>query len=287
MMPEEVAARIGQGRERRSGNGWMAPCPAHDDRTASCSISEGDDGRTLVKCFAGCDTEAVLAERNLTMSDLFPERPRDDRPRISDEYAYLDEVGTVLFEVIRYEPKGQFPLRTPDGRGGWTWKLNGARLVPYRLPELMAAAKAGSTVFVAEGEKDCLAIVRAGETATTSPMGAGKWRDEYAEYFVGVGEVVIVADRDRAGYRHARDVARSLTPVVGVVRLCGSGFGKDAADHLAAGLSLAELDVITSEELEQLCADVPVVADRPADKSVANVPPLSDPDISSALVTGV
>ena len=30
---------------RRSGAGWSAKCPAHDDRKASLSVSEGTDGR--------------------------------------------------------------------------------------------------------------------------------------------------------------------------------------------------------------------------------------------------
>ena len=45
---------------RRAGNGWSARCPVHDDRRASLSVSEGDDGRALVKCHAGCPAEAVV-----------------------------------------------------------------------------------------------------------------------------------------------------------------------------------------------------------------------------------
>jgi hypothetical protein len=39
---------------RPTGRGWMARCPAHRDRTPSLSIREADDGRLLLKCFAGC-----------------------------------------------------------------------------------------------------------------------------------------------------------------------------------------------------------------------------------------
>jgi hypothetical protein len=35
-------------------------CPAHDDRAPSLSISEGDDGRTLLKCHAGCSTADIV-----------------------------------------------------------------------------------------------------------------------------------------------------------------------------------------------------------------------------------
>ena len=56
---------------RKSGNGWSARCPAHDDRRASLSIAEGDDGTALVKCHAGCDTAAILSAIGLKLSDLF------------------------------------------------------------------------------------------------------------------------------------------------------------------------------------------------------------------------
>lgn len=32
---------------RKSGEGWSAPCPAHEDRNPSLSIAEGDDGRAI------------------------------------------------------------------------------------------------------------------------------------------------------------------------------------------------------------------------------------------------
>ena len=46
---------------RKTGAGWVARCPAHDDRCASLSIGTGHDGRVLLKCFAGCEIEAIVA----------------------------------------------------------------------------------------------------------------------------------------------------------------------------------------------------------------------------------
>lgn len=54
---------------------YQAKCPAHADRTPSLSIRQGDDGRTLIHCHAGCSTEAVLRAGRLLMSDLFPGPP--------------------------------------------------------------------------------------------------------------------------------------------------------------------------------------------------------------------
>jgi CHC2 zinc finger len=58
-------------RVRRSGKGWVACCPAHDDRHASLSVGVGDDGRALLHCFAGCDVQTIVAALGLQMSDLF------------------------------------------------------------------------------------------------------------------------------------------------------------------------------------------------------------------------
>src|SRR5438094_1289974 len=60
---------------KRSGSGWIAKCPEHNDRTPSLSINEGTDGRVLIKCHAGCCLENILTATGLTKADLFPERP--------------------------------------------------------------------------------------------------------------------------------------------------------------------------------------------------------------------
>jgi putative DNA primase/helicase len=59
---------------RKSGNGWSARCPAHDDRKASLSVSETDDGIVLLKCHAGCDTDQIVEALGLKLRDLFPEQ---------------------------------------------------------------------------------------------------------------------------------------------------------------------------------------------------------------------
>src|SRR6266849_232568 len=45
---------------RKSGSGWAARCPAHDDNTPSLSLAVSD-GKLLVHCHAGCTQENVLA----------------------------------------------------------------------------------------------------------------------------------------------------------------------------------------------------------------------------------
>ena len=110
------------------GGGWVARCPAHDDRTPSLSVGEGDGGRALINCYAGCDVGAVLSAIGLQTKDLFASRNGNGRrtPEIVATYNYVDEAGEVRFQVARLFPKS-FRQRhpCPQGREGWTWGLGG------------------------------------------------------------------------------------------------------------------------------------------------------------------
>src|SRR5262245_35551145 len=56
---------------RRNGTGWTACCPAHDDRRPSLSIREGEDGKVLVHCHAGCTIDDICAAIGVRPSELF------------------------------------------------------------------------------------------------------------------------------------------------------------------------------------------------------------------------
>jgi hypothetical protein len=77
--PVELVLERAEG-VRRVGSGWMVSCPlpghgrGFGDRKPSVSVTEGDDGRALVNCQAGCQTEDIVAEWGLKMSDLFENR---------------------------------------------------------------------------------------------------------------------------------------------------------------------------------------------------------------------
>ena len=56
------------GGKPKPGCGYIACCPAHDDRNPSLSIDDGDNGLPLVNCLAGCSQAAVieaLKQRNV------------------------------------------------------------------------------------------------------------------------------------------------------------------------------------------------------------------------------
>lgn len=222
-----------EGTVSYNGKGMMYQCPAHDDDKASLSVAEGDDGRALVYCFAGCSVQDVVSALSLEVSDLFD---TSDRIPVA-EYVYEDESGEPLTKVVRYQPKGFQQMRWQDG--AWVWGLEGARRVPYRLPELVRRHP-DATVYVTEGEKDADTLAALGHVATTFLGGAGKWRDEYLEFFQDA-RVVLAADNDDAGREGARRISTHLRRVARGVEVVVPAFGKDVTDHVRAGLGVDAL----------------------------------------------
>ena len=59
---------------------YLAFCPAHDDRkTPNLHIREAEDGRVLLRCFAGCSQDEVLSaltQRGIGKTDLFTKNGR-------------------------------------------------------------------------------------------------------------------------------------------------------------------------------------------------------------------
>jgi len=247
---EHIAGWLGDRVASRNGKQAEARCPAHDDRRASLSVgvrTQGDPG-AVVRCQAGCETEDVMAALELPMAALFDRywSAIANGRRIIATYPYTDERGELLYEVVRFEPKG-FSQRRPDGNGDWIWNLNDTLRVPYRLPGVLKAVAGGKRVFIVEGEKDVHALEAAGEVATCNSGGAGKWRNGYGATLRGA-DVTVVADRDEPGRKHAERVRASLEGVAVSVQVVEPAEGKDAADHLNAGRDVDEFEPVASTE---------------------------------------
>ncbi|GAB4384135.1 MAG: hypothetical protein Kow0022_05810 [Phycisphaerales bacterium] len=278
---------------KRNGNGWHARCPAHDDRRPSLSIAEGDDGRALVNCHAGCTPQAIVEAVGLNLADLMPAngsagerrhsaaRAAGERKpgnsfatareavavlqrkhgRPSMTWRYENAKGQPVGLVIRWDkPTGKDvrPVsRTSDGR----WII-GAMPEPrplYGLPDLLKVPE-GTRVYVCEGEKAADAARAVGLIATTSAHGskAASKSDWSPLASPAIREVVILPDADAAGEWYADDVAGLLTklepaPVVKVVHLPDLPFGE--------GGDMADFVALRGGDAEAIKAEVDALAD--------------------------
>ena len=211
------------------GNGgqYTALCPAHEDKTPSIAISE-KEGKILLHCHAGCTKESIVAAIGLEMKDLFVEErftpsnaPHNTRPNgtnntkpqkeIAAIYDYKDQHGNLLYQSVRFEPKDFRQRRPdPDNSGKFIWNLKYVETVLYNLPSVAQAIADKQPIIIVEGEKDCDNLAKLDFTATTCPMGAGKWHIRYSEMLKGA-TVYIISDNDDVGYRHTHVVAQSLS----------------------------------------------------------------------------
>jgi hypothetical protein len=288
---EVVLSRLD--KVKRVHNGYIARCPAHEDCNPSLSVTEGSDGRVLLKCFAGCSTEDIVKALSLTMADLFPHEERPLRKPYKQNqkptYVYTDTEGKPLFGIIR-TPEKQFMAVRPDGKGGWAYGMGKVNPTLYNLPRVIEAVSKGELVFVVEGEKDADNMAKVGLTATTNPFGAEKWKPEYADYLVRA-DVVIIPDNDEVGRRHAEQVARSLMgkAKIRLLELPSLPPKGDVSDWLEAGG--------TKEELLSMAEQAPLYEPKEAlpeealndglptiDASVKSLPEVSGQAISALMM---
>lgn len=242
MTAAELAHALGG---RKSGDGWKASCPSHDDRDPSLSISEADDGKVLLHDFGGCSQERVIEA--LREKGLWHSSPTGGSKRHSPiiaTYDYTDETGKTLYQVCRTENK-KFFQRYQNDAGDWVWKKHPGQVL-YHLSEVIEAA----IVFVVEGEKDCESLRVHGFAATTNAGGASApWLHSFTETLRG-REVILIPDADEPGRQRVLRIAQSLLGHAASVIVFAPDDAKDISDWFERGHSEVEL----IEQLERTVA---------------------------------
>jgi putative DNA primase/helicase len=186
------------------------------------------------------------------------------RAEIEATYDYTNEVGELLFQVVREAGK-RFKQRQPYGES-WIWHLSPApckrktclchmrtlhevRRVPYHLVELIAAHP-DKPIIICEGEKDVdrlRSLATFSAAATCNPGGAGKlktWNTvaEDLRYVCKDRTVYVISDADEPGRKHAREHAENIAGSAARVFVkqppCPY---KDISDLLDAGGGFADL----------------------------------------------
>jgi hypothetical protein len=98
---ENLLSRLDKVQPKGSGK-WVARCPAHGDKSPSLAISETNDDRILIHCFAGCTTQEVLQSIGMTFDDLFPAKQGSEafQKRIHRPFSIAQIIAAFQLELI-------------------------------------------------------------------------------------------------------------------------------------------------------------------------------------------
>lgn len=251
---EKVINALTQSTGRKlveSASGWMACCPVHDDRNPSLSVSEGKDGRALLKCFAGCSTESILKALGMTNGDLLlgssetstadvsirPERPQRNSPsknpkreeRSKQTWPTSSEAIAAL-ERTRGPRSAAWTYRDPDWREVGIilrWDRNGGGKEIRPLANTVNGWVVGAMpeprpLYRLDGisQADVVFVVEGEKTAdagysiglnATTASGGSNAAGQSDWSKLAGKNVVIFPDNDRPGRKYAEAVAGIVT----------------------------------------------------------------------------
>ncbi len=272
---------------KESNGSWVALCPAHEDREPSLSVAQGDGGRALLKCFAGCETTEVVAALGLEMKDLFegrnghkrvlrsipPKTSATVQPCTLDAYAnakglpaeFLQRQG-LRDQKYQGRPAVRIPYKGVDGSEAavrfrialqkdeegddrFRWRT-GSKAQLYGLWKLERIKKAGYAVLV-EGESDAQTLWYHGIPALGIP-GASNWKTEWSEFLEGLEKIYAVVEPDKGGETFREKLAECAA-IKDRLHLVELGDHKDAS-----GLYLADREGFKAKFLLALTASTPL-----------------------------
>ena len=235
----------------------LCPGPGHSpaDRSLSIKLNPNAPDGFVVHSFSGDDPitckDHVREKAGLPtfVSKAKKGNGNGKRWTFISEHIYRTETDEPYLRVRKYRDennKKHYP-QAQWHEGQWVKGKPAGGKIPYRLPELIAAAPT-TQIFFAEGEKDADALAELGFVATTASEGAAaKWDDGLTHYFKDK-HVVILPHADVPGRAHAQKVAKAINNIAASVRvldLCPNRQdGSDAWDWIqddTAGSKLAAM----------------------------------------------
>jgi 5S rRNA maturation endonuclease (ribonuclease M5) len=242
-----------------SNKAWKFQCPSHVDNNPSLSVSEGDTGTALLRCFAGCKTEDIIATIGLDMSDLFPDNVTTFTPKKkiinTKDYFYPASDGTKAFKKVRedFEDDSKTFWWYHWFGGQWVSKLAGRTAPLYNLPQIITAVQSSKTVHIVEGEKCADALMTLGFTATTSGFGAEtdkKLTFDVLEPLTNAN-VVLWPDNDDPGKKYINTFETKLIGTAKQIKVikwpANLPAGFDVADLISEGATPADIDLLVSK----------------------------------------
>ena len=217
-----IGALRAQGKTvNANGQTAQAQCPAHDDRNPSLALTDAP-GKVLAYCHGGCDIRDILAALNLAETDLF------NTPGGID-YKYSGG------RIVNRTPGKQFRQRG-NTKDTSLFQVEGIG--------------DSQTVYVTEGEQDAANLAVLCNVPAVSPPQGAKTRADRWDWAPLTGRhVIIIADKDDLGRKHAEDVAARLLPLAASVTIMEAAVTSSSRVFPAAMWS--EISLPNAELVEQ------------------------------------
>ncbi|MEJ7815967.1 MAG: hypothetical protein WKF53_12410 [Rubrobacter sp.] len=271
-----------KGVQAQTNGQYKAMCPAHEDRTPSLGIKEGDDGRVLLKCHAGCETEVVVRALGLETKDLFPPKSSTSKgargnsrgtakKKLTATWQIKDRSGKHRADHVRYDNPDnpndkECRWRQPSGK----WGLNGTKLpdLPLYGSELVDSWPLKQALILVEGEPAKDAAHKAGLNALGTVTGASSTPGPEALEVARDRTVVLWPDNDPEGREHMHRIGAALHSIATEVRWFeweDAPDKGDAADHPA----IAEKEAEGLAELKRQLFEATVWAQPPSPEDEA------------------
>jgi hypothetical protein len=258
----EFLGRLNRVRKGGTDGHYTAECPGHQDSKNSLGIREGDDGRTVLFCFAGCSAEKIVAALGLTMADLFRSRANGaggGRHVITlQEFAAAKQLPAAFLSdcgVVEQRGALQITYRHRDGTpaarqrrrtaiaakdGSWWTGPKDTSPIAYGAWRLDDALEKGELLLV-EGESDSLTAWYHNIPALGIP-GAALTKTLEAEHVAGIPRLFVLREPDDGGSTFIARMSLRLAELgwTGEARVLSLPV-KDLNElHISAGAAFAE-----------------------------------------------
>lgn len=242
--------------------GNMTLCPFHDDHVESMSV-DLKDGAWLWFCHK-CSTGGniihyVMKKYGLEKREALKKlalhfglkNKAEKKPKIVEEYPYLNEERKELYRVVRFDPKDFRCKHKVDEV--WKWDKKGIRQVLYNLPEVLKH----ETIWLLEGEKDVENVKKLGLTATSSPFGVSNWKSEFVQPLKGkIVRICLDKGTEKEAERRAKDIVK-VAKEVKIIELPElKDEGQDITDWIEMNDSVDYEDL--RKRLKLIAQEVPV-----------------------------
>jgi|GEM_PF-1261288 len=255
---------------KKGGGGYLVHCPSHNDTNPSLSVKDSDDGKLILKCFAGCSKESV--KESLISKGLYSPGDNYDLPKgvfskfrnspYRQHWTYTDKDGKIIGFVVKYQghssnsKKQYVPYFNNDGNGWRTGYRKSEDRPLYNLSKI-AGARNAEPIYIVEGEKCADALGKIDLLATTSLGGAGA--PQKTDWTIlRIRRCIIWPDNDTAGKEYAKRVVELLEEAavkrielvdVGKLKLPEKGDCVDWIEKSNGKAEVSELPLIDAREI--------------------------------------